>query len=318
VTNTVNRVRAFVKADGTGTNFELADVDVPTIGDNQLLVRVYAVGVGIHDSYFLPDDVIYPYPIGIEGAGVVEAVATGVTEYRLGDRIAFVSSMQTKGGTWAEFAVVDSSSLILRVPADVDFVEAVALPVAGGTCLRAIAALSHLPSGASLFVAGGAGAIGSLTIQIARQHGWRVAASASARNHDYMRSLGAQAVVDYHDADWTDQVRRWQPDGVDAAIAVQPDTTFDSMRVVKDGGTAITISGDTVTPQRGIHVEMVAHEPDVREQLSQLLRDVGEKKVHLELEHVYRFDQAAEALARVQTRHVRGKLALRLDPPVSG
>jgi NADPH:quinone reductase-like Zn-dependent oxidoreductase len=314
----VNRVRAFVKADGTGDNFELADVDVPTIGDDQLLVRLYAVGVGIHDSYFLPDEVIYPYPIGIEGAGVVEAVASGVTDYRPGDRIAFISSMQTKGGTWAEYAVVDSSSLILRVPADVDFVEAAGLPVAGGTSLRAIAALSHLPSGASLFIAGGSGAIGSLTIQIARQRGWLVAASASARNHDYMRSLGAEAVVDYHEADWTDDIRRWQPEGADAAIAVQPGTTADSMRVVKDGGTVVTISGDTVTPERGIHVEMVAHEPDVREQLSQLLQDVSVKEVHLELERVYRFDQAAEALARVQTRHVRGKLVLRLDPPVSG
>lgn len=311
-------VRAFVKTDASGSNFELADVEVPAIDADQLLVRLHAVGVGIHDSYFMPEAVSYPYPIGIEGAGVVQAVGSGVTGHRAGDRVAFISSMQTKGGTWAEFAVVDSSSSVRRMPAALDFTEAAALPVAGGTSLRALAALHHIPFGASLFIAGGSGAIGSLTIQIARQRGWRVGASASARNHDYMRSLGAEVAVDYHDERWAAEIRRWQPEGVDAAIAVQPETTAESMRIVRDGGTVITISGDRVTPERGIHVKMVGHEPDVRDELSQLLTDVSEKKVHLELEQVYPFAAAAEALARVQTRHVRGKLVLRLDPPESG
>lgn len=77
--------------------------------------------------------------------------------------------MQAKGGTWAEYAVVDTRSLILPMPAELDFVEAAALPVAGNTVLRAISALGELPDGAAVFVAGGSGAIGTLAIQLAHR-----------------------------------------------------------------------------------------------------------------------------------------------------
>ncbi|HET6672321.1 MAG TPA: NADP-dependent oxidoreductase [Agromyces sp.] len=305
-------MRAFVKPDPAASFIRSAEVHVPRMGAGELLVRLEAVGVGIHDSYFLPPDASYPFPIGIEGAGIVEEVGSGVVEYRPGDRIAFVSSMQPKGGTWAEYAVVDARSLILPMPAELDFVEAAALPVAGNTVLRAFTALGDMPDGASIFIAGGSGAIGTLAIQVARRRGWRVAASASAHNHDYLRSLGAEMPVDYHNSRWPDEIRRWIPDGVDAAIAVQPGTSDESMRVVKDGGSVITISGDTVTPERGIRVDMVAYGKDVRDELIDLMADVVTKKLHLEIERIYPFDQAAEALSRVQSRHVRGKLVLRI------
>lgn len=306
-------MKAFVKPDPAASIVEPAEVDIPRVGDGDVLVRMRAVGVGIHDSYFLPPGVGHPYPIGIEGAGIVEAVGSNVADHRPGDRIAFVSSMQPKGGTWAEYAVVSADSLILPMPAGLDFVEAAALPVAGNTVLRAVAALGDLPGDASVFIAGGSGAIGTLAIQIARRRGWRVGASASARNHDYMRSLGAQLSVDYRERQWPDEVRRWMPGGVDAAVAVQPGTSAESMRVVKDGGSVITVSGDTVAPERGIRVAMVAYEADVRDELTRLMTDVVEQKLHLEIERVYPFEDAAEALARVQTRHVRGKLVLRID-----
>lgn len=289
-----------------------ASIEVPRVGPGELLVRLSAVGVGIHDSYFLPHDAPHPFPIGIEGAGVIEEVAGDVGEYRPGERIAFVSSMQPKGGTWAEYAVVDAGSLILPMPAEMDFVEAAALPVAGNTVLRAFAALGDMPDDASIFIAGGSGAIGTLTIQLARARGWRVGASASARNHDYMRSLGAEATVDYHDDRWVDEVRRWAPGGVDAAFAVQPGTSADCMPVVRDGGAVITISGDDVAAERGISVGMIAYQKDVHDELTDLMMDVVGDRVHLEIEQVYPFDQAVEALSRVQTRHVRGKLVLRL------
>lgn len=102
------------------------------------------------------------------------------------------------------------------------------------------------------------------------------------------------------------------PKGVDAAIAVQPGTSTDSMLVVKDDGGVVTISGDTVTPVRGIRVGMIDYDKDVRDELIDLMADVVTKDLHLEIERVYPFDQAAAALARVHTRHVRGKLVLRL------
>lgn len=310
VSATIESMRAFVRPDRSTELVAPAELPVPVPSAGELLVRMHAIGVGIHDSYYLPPEADATYPVGIEGAGIIEEVGSGVAEYRPGDRIAFVSAMQPKGGTWAEFAVVDAKSLIVRVPLDLDFVQAAALPVAGNTILRAFAALGAMPRDAAIFIAGGSGAIGTLAIQLARQRGWRVAASASAGNHAYMRSLGAEQTVDYRDAHWPDEVRRWMPGGVDAAIAVQPLTSAGSMGVVKDNGRIVSISGDDVTPERGIDVRLMDYEADVRAGLAQMLADVASGAMHLEVERVYPFDEASNALARVQTRHVRGKLIL--------
>ncbi|MES2093471.1 MAG: NADP-dependent oxidoreductase [Actinomycetota bacterium] len=290
----------------------MAEVLRPQIADDELLVRVYGIGVGIHDSYFLPQNALYPYVIGIEAAGVIEQTGGSVTGYQPGDRIAFVSSMQPKGGTWAQFAAVSAASLIIPIPSGMDFVTAAAIPVAGNTVLRALSALSAVPSGGSLFIAGGSGAIGTLGIQLARQRGWRVGASASAANHDYMIRLGVEKAVDYHDPDWARQLREWMPSGVDAAMAIQPGATTDALRVVKDGGQAISISGDAPATERGIRIESIPYQADVRGELMQLMSEVAAGHVHVELEQVHRFEDALAALAKVQTRHAKGKRVLRV------
>ncbi|ASK65909.1 quinone oxidoreductase [Brachybacterium avium] len=220
--------------------------------------------------------------------------------------------MQPKGGTWAEFAVVDAHSLILPLPDGLDMEQAAALPVAGNTVLRALAPLGDLPAGATLFIAGGAGAIGTLAVQVARRRGWRVAASASAHNHEYLRSLGAEMTVDYHDDGWIEEIRGWAPHGVDAALAVHPGTSADALRVVADNGSVITISGDSEPSERGITLSMIDYAADVRGELLAMMEGVVSGAVHLEIEHVHPFAEAAEALDRVRTRHVRGKLVLRL------
>lgn len=306
-------MRAFVKISAADETIELAQVPVPQIDDDEVLVRVCAVGVGIHDSYFLPSSPVYPYPIGIEAAGVVEEVGKDVLRREKGERIAFVSSMQPKGGTWAEYVAVKADSLIVPIPPSMGFGEAAAVPVAGNTALRALVALGAAPDGGTLFVAGGSGALGTFAIQAARQRGWRVGASASARNHDYLRMLGAEFAVYYNDADWVEQTLQWAPGGVDAAISVQPNTSTQVMDVVRDGGHLISISGDRVNPERDVHAEMVPYQVDVRDELVELMDHIASKDVHVEIEHVYPFEDALDALARVQTRHTRGKLVLNIE-----
>src|SRR5699024_2009034 len=95
-------MKAFVKPDPAADTIVPAEVNVAEVDAGDLLVRLHATGVGIHDSYFLPAEARNPFPIGIEGAGIVEAVGGSVADYRPGDRTAFVSPMPPKGGTWAE------------------------------------------------------------------------------------------------------------------------------------------------------------------------------------------------------------------------
>lgn len=305
-------MRAFVIPEAGQDGLRMMRVPVPRCGPDELLVRVQAVGVGIHDSYFLPAGISFPFPIGIEAAGFVDEVGDAVGGYQVGDRIAFVSSMQVKGGTWAEYAVVGADSLIVPIPDGLSCERAAAVPVAGNTVLRAFHSLPAMSEGSSLFVAGASGAIGTFAIQLARRRGWEVAASASERNHDYLRSLGATVVVDYHDQSWTDQIRRWRPEGVDAAFAVQPDTSAQSASVVRPGGRVVSISGDQVPPRNGVSVVGIAYDVDVRAELIQLVRRIAGGEIHLEIERIYPFGDASEALAKVHTRRARGKTVLTL------
>ncbi len=291
---------------------ELAQVPVPIIGSDELLVRIHAVGVGIHDSYFLPSEIAYPFPVGIEAAGVVEEIGSDVTTYEPGAHITFVSAMQPKGGTWAEYAVVRVGALIVPIPEGLSFEQAAAVPVAGNTALKTFHMLEDVATGGSLFVAGASGAIGTFVIQMAKARGWKVAASASEHNHEYLTSLGADKVVDYHDETWIDEVLAWAPGGVAAAVAIQPNTTADSVRVVKDGGTAVTISGDQVASTRGVTVQMPSHQLDVRDAMKTLLQQIADGDIRLTIEHVFPFADALQALSKVQTRRARGKTVLTL------
>jgi NADPH:quinone reductase-like Zn-dependent oxidoreductase len=306
-------MRAVVLDGPARDRLELADVPAPSPGPDELLVRTRAIGVGIHDSSFLPPGFTTPYPIGIEAAGVVEQVGGRLNDrHAPGDRIAYISANQLKGGTWAEYAVVAGDSLILDVPQAMSFEQAAAVPVAANTALRALHALPPLPAGGSLFVAGASGAVGTFAVQLAHARGWRVAASASPGNHGYLAELGAALAVDYRDPDWPDRVRRWMPQGVDAALAVQPDTSMTSATVVKDRGTVVSVSGDQGVPPRGITLTGLAYHVDVQAELVHLVDRIVAGELRLEIEHVYPFDQALAALGKVQSRRARGKVVLTL------
>lgn len=303
-------MQAFARTDAGSLNVELMHVPVPTISDDDVLVSIEAFGVGIHDRYFIPSDAQFPYVIGIEGAGRIEAVGKNVTGFAKGDRVAFTSSMHPQGGSWAQYAAVSQSSLI-HIPGDLSFLEAASVPVAGGTALQGLADL-HLKAGETLFIAGASGAIGSFAIQLAAEKGIRVAGSASAKNLEYMRSLGAEETVDYASTHWPEDVQRWSHGGVDAALAIQPKTAAGAIAVTREGGRVITISGygEEFPNERNISVAQMTHMSDSRQGVSRLLRSVSDGTIKTMIGAEYSFDAAMEALTKTETRHARGKLVV--------
>lgn len=305
-------MKAIVKTSDTDTTFSMEEVPIPKIQQDEYLIRICAIGVGIHDGYFLPTSMYYPYTIGIEAAGVIEEVGSQTTDYTIGDRVTFVSMMQPKGGTWAEYAAVSKDSLLLKIPDDMSFVSAAAIPVAGNTVLKAFQALS-LQSGDSLFIAGASGAIGTFAIQLAKQRGIEVASSASLKNHDYMKGLGADLTVDYHDTDWPEQVRKWKPEGVDAALAIQPNTGSTSMVVIKDGGKVVPISGDQFEVERGISLVPFPYQANIKKELMTLIEQLANEEYQLTIEQVFPFNEALDALKKTTTRHAQGKVIINLQ-----
>lgn len=249
---TNHKMTAFVRTSAANQEVELQEVTIPKIQADEVLIKVQAFGVGIHDRYFIPAEVSFPFVIGSEGAGTIVEKGSQVTDFKLDDQVIFTTILQTQGGSWAEYAVAKQAVLI-KLPENLSAQEGAAIPISGKTALECLREI-NLEKNDKLFIAGASGAIGTLVIQLANEKGIRVAASASAKNQNYMKSLGAEFTVDYTDSDWMSKVQEWSNGGVNTALAIQPGTGSDSIKVVKNDGVLITVSGDsqTVTSERNI------------------------------------------------------------------
>lgn len=302
----MDRMKAYARISQASQEVKLIEVQIPNIDENEVLIEVAAFGVGLHDRFFIPQDVKFPYPIGSEGTGKIVKTGTEVTGFNINDNVILSSSMQPKGGCWAKYVAVSKDSIIL-LPKKVDVTTGASLPVAGKTALEVIKAI-NLNKGDTLFIAGASGAIGSLVIQLATNKGIRVAASASSKNHDHLKSLGCEYTVDYKDPDWKNDMKSWMKDGVDGAIAILPGTVKDSRDVVRDGGKVVTVSGDDqIEGERGINVEQFIHEIDFITAMHELTKKINENKIKVIIDNIYSFDEAIIALEKTETRHARGK-----------
>lgn len=297
----MNKMKAYVRIDATSQEIKLVNMPRPEVQADEVLVKVEAFGVGIHDRYFIPEDAKFPYIIGSEGAGIITELGKQVNGFSIGDRVIFTTVLQAQGGSWAEYAVAKPAALI-PLPDNLTFAQGAAVPIAGKTVLECIRELD-LKKDDKLFIAGASGAIGTLAIQLAVNQGVQVSASASAKNHNYMESLGVQKAVDYNDPEWINKVKAWSDGGVNSALAIQPATGADSIKVVKDEGKLITVSGyyDTITPERGIAAKQMDHHDDTQHKVVELVNDISVGKIKLIIEKEYPFEQALDALMKTET-----------------
>ncbi|MEX3939407.1 zinc-dependent alcohol dehydrogenase family protein [Paraburkholderia sp. BR10937] len=180
---------------------ELATLDRPQPQTGQVLVRVHAAGLNPLDVKIRAgkaEHAKHPLPLvlGIDMAGVVEAVGAGVTRFAPGDEVyGMTGGVGGIQGSLAEYAAVDAD-LLARKPANLSMREAAALPLAFITAWSGIVDRAHLAAGQSVLVQGGAGGVGHVAVQIARALGANVFATGSARNAEVISQLGATP-IDY-------------------------------------------------------------------------------------------------------------------------
>jgi NADPH:quinone reductase len=292
---------------------ELGELPDPAPAAGQALIRVHGAGVGPWDVGFLGGGfpgLALPFVPGQEVAGVVEAVGdrAGVQP---GERVYAV--LFPAGGGFAELALA-SADRLAPMPGTADFVEAAGLVIGAGTAYEGLVDRGRLQPGETVLITAAAGGVGSAAVQIAAAVGARVVAVASPPNHDYLLSLGASEVFDYHAAAWVQQVRAVVAGGVDLLFDGAGGQTRDrALDAVRDGGRAISIvlQGTPLRLERGITGESFAASGG-RARLEQLAALVDAGKLRPQAETVLPLDQAREALARVAARHTRGKIALRI------
>lgn len=304
-------MKAFVRIDSENQDLKLIDVPVPEIKEDEILIKVEAFGVGIHDRYYIPSNVEFPYVIGSEGAGVVEKLGNQVKDFSIGDRVFFTTVLQAQGGCWAEYTAANQASVTL-LPKNVTFEQGAAISMAGKTALECVRDL-NLQKGDMLFIAGASGAIGTYVIQLASRLGVKIAASASSENLAYLESIGANKAVDYNDKNWKDKVITWSNGGVKAALAIQPGTERSSIEVVKDIGKVIMVSGygKVIKSDRSITVKQLEHRLDEQSEMKKLADLISKGKIKVIIENEYSFGQAVEALEKTETRHARGKVIVK-------
>lgn len=213
---------AYVNELGGPENIRYGPLPVPEPGPGDVLIRTAGVAVNPVDTFVrsggFPTQTPFPFIIGRDVAGTVAAVGDQVDQFRAGDSV-WCNSLGHAGrqGAAAEYALA-AQQRVYHLPAGVDPMTAVSVVHPAATAYLALVVHGGLGSAGTAYIAGGAGHVGSSLITVAHQRGARVIASASARDRDYCRHLGADEVIDYHTPDLAAQLRMVVPEGVDLAI----------------------------------------------------------------------------------------------------
>jgi NADPH2:quinone reductase len=288
----------------------LQTVPTPEPGPGEVRVAVRAIGVNPIDwklySGALGRDPQSLGGFGFELAGVVDAVGDGVTDWAPGDE---VIAAQVPGNGYTDAAVVPAAGLFTK-PAGLSWELAASVPVVGATAAHAVEA-AGVADGTTLLVHGGAGGVGGLVVQLARRRGARVIATASERNHDYLRSFGAEPVT-YGDG-LLDRVRALAPEGVDAVVdTVGTDEAIDVSLALVDPGRVVSIAGYR---RRGDGIVLIGGGGDPGTEIRdaarpEVARLLASGELTLPIQHTYPLEETAAAHREGLAGHTRGKLVV--------
>src|SRR6266478_5635305 len=217
------------------------DISRPEPKDDQLLIRVIAAGVNpvdgkIRSGMFAKEGKrAFPIILGGDVAGVVEKVGSTITKFKAGDPVFAYVSLDNSGG-YAQYAVVTEREAAPK-PKSLTYVEAAAVPIVAMTAWQALIDTAKLKAGQTVLIHGGSGGVGSFAIQIAKERGARVIATASTVNQDLLKELGADVAVDYTKTKFEDVAK-----DVDVVLdSVGKDTLTRSYGVLKKGGFIVSL-----------------------------------------------------------------------------
>ncbi len=310
---------------GTPDAVRLRRVEKPAVADDGVLVRVHASSVNRYDWYALQGRPFLARPefgllkpktplLGVDFAGVVEAVGTDVTGLDVGDEV-----FGCRTGAFAEYVSVRVG--VARKPAHVSFEEAAAVPVAALTALQGLRDHAKLQPGQRVLVNGASGGVGSFAVQIAKAMGAHVTAVCSPGNVERTLLLGADTVVDYTQEDFTKSKERY-----DVLFDVAGSRTWRDCRRVLEPGGILVMAG---VPMANSVLGPIGHILRMRlgallarrratnfmsrvtnDDLAALAHLLEEGKLHPVVERRYDLGDTADALAHMGEGHAQGKLVV--------
>lgn len=309
---TMQAVRA--QARGGAEQLRLERVPKPEPQHGEALIRVHAAGItptelDWHETWVdrQGHDRTPTIP-SHEVSGVVEQLGHGVTHVALGEEVFGLIPFDDDGAA-AEYVAVRARDLAPK-PVTLDHTRSAALPLSALTAWQAFTEQAHVGPGQHVLVHGGAGGVGAFAVQIAKALGARVTATASAADIDYVRSLGADVVIDYKAVRFEDVVS-------DVDVVLDPiggRTAEASLGVLNDGGSLVTIAGPptvTLPEGRNLSAGYFIVEPD-RSHLIEIARLVDDGRLRVEVAEVFPLDDVAAAYEFARTGRRRGKVVVQV------
>ena len=332
-------MKAFIiKKYSKNGKLQLADMSLPEVKDNDVLVEVHAAGANLLDSKIKTGEfkLILPYQLplilGHDVAGVITGVGKNVKKFKIGDEV-YARPADHRIGTFAEFIAIDEKDVALK-PKNLSMEEAASIPLVALTAWQALVEKAQIKKGQKVFIQAGSGGVGTIAIQLAKHLGATVATTASGKSFDLLTDLGADLIIDYKNSDFESRLSDY-----DVVLNSQDKKTLEkSLRILKSGGKLISISGPP-TPDFAreigapwfVKIILSLISVDIRkkakqqnvdysflfmraqgEQLSKIATLIEAGTIRPVMDKIFSFDQINEALSYVESGRAKGKVVIKI------
>jgi NADPH:quinone reductase-like Zn-dependent oxidoreductase len=301
-----------IHSQGGPEMLRFEDVPRPDPAAGEVLVRVHAAGVNpvdwkIREGLF--GKILLPSVMGSDFSGVVEALGPEVTEFRAGDAV--FGSVAGESGSYAEYALAPVSQIAAK-PSGLEHLRAAAVPIPGLTAWQALFDTAKLQSGQRILIHAAAGGVGSFAVQFAKWKGAHVIGTASSRNVDYVRNLGADQVIDYRSTPFEEEVR-----DVDVVLDTRGGETQErSWQTLRNGGILVSLvepPSESKAAARGVRGVFMSEDSKRTDQLAEIAQLIVTGRVQVPVETILPLRDARRAQELSQSGHARGKIVLALE-----
>ncbi|PQO42544.1 zinc-binding alcohol dehydrogenase [Blastopirellula marina] len=306
---------------GAAENLETTDLPRPKFTADQVLIKIHASSVNPIDwklrkgmlKWVMPDKL--PAVLGFDVAGEIADIGYAAKQHGWNEGDAVMAfSNATLGGCYAEYVAVDAK-LLARKPDNLSFEDAAAIPLAGTTAWKSLVKLGQLHAGDDVLINGASGGVGTYAVQIAKALGANVTAVCSPKNHDLVRELGADDVIDYHAADFTRMGRSYDI----IFDAVSKSSFTECRKVLNPNGhyiatlpsvESVGFSLVSKLQRQSCHVVLARPDGDILRSLASL---ASEGKLRSIIDSTYPLREVAAAHRKSEGEHVVGKIVLQVE-----
>lgn len=290
------------------------EIETPTPGERQILVKVHASSLNPFDtmvrSGMLQDAIPLTLPVTLGGdiAGEIEKLGTGVDGFAVGDKIyGQANTVARNSGAFAEYAATDAGQ-IAKMPNDLSFTDTASLPLVGVSALQALAEHMSLQAGQKILIHGGSGGIGSVAIQIAKHLGTHVTTTVPADAIAFAKELGADVVIDYQSQDFSEIIK-----DADAVFDTVGGETYEkSFAVLKPNGILVSMIApvdETRAAEYGVQAIYQSTHVNT-DRLNKLTELINQKVITPHVAEVFPLEQIQEAFKARESGNTHGKVVI--------